>query len=58
VSAETIKNYGRKIITVYLVHLTVNLAKEIMYDMLTSPLFKLCIREGNVANVRKKSNVL
>lgn len=38
-------------------HLTVNLAKEIMYDMVTSPLFKLHIREGNVANRRKKSNV-
>ena len=43
---------------VYLVHLIVNLAKEIMYGMLTSPLFKLHIREGNVANGRKKCNVL
>lgn len=39
-------------------HLTVNLAEEIMYDMLTSPLSKLFKREGNVGNGRKKSNVL
>jgi hypothetical protein len=43
---------------VYIVHLTVNLAEEIVYDMLISPLFKLLIRKGNVANGRKKSNVL